>query len=401
MDYSLSARIKTIYLLILSSGLFFTSSTVVLALLSGFQIVLYFASGLSVQGLFSAYKRILILAVIVTISFLFIPSDPTTNHTVLTLFHYPLHLYWGEWPNIAAMLLRIITLITASLWVRDSERSGAFIESLRWLKIPETVAIAVDAGLQLSQRRKGPKKHGKKKKGGKNKVAITFQQIKSGELRFFDDLLNKAYQKVNHFLQERYSNISGAKRHDITIILTVVTAALSLKLLQLLPGLPIAPGHKNLVIVPLIVIATLATHSRYGGFSAGLAIGISSFLLGYGKFGVLEIAHFALPGLVSDILAPLVLAKSRKFLIIRFALLGAVIGLTRFAANFLIIILAGAPLLAWAAFLPMLVSQTAFGALSALIGAYIVQKIKSGQLFEVTDATQKKSQSEEESTKNV
>ncbi|EDY87444.1 hypothetical protein GP5015_925 [gamma proteobacterium HTCC5015] len=153
--------------------------------------------------------------------------------------------------------------------------------------------------------------------------------------------------------------------------------------------------------MPLIVIATLATHSRYGGFSAGLAIGISSFLLGYGKFGVLEIAHFALPGLVSDILAPLVLAKSRKFLIIRFALLGAVIGLTRFAANFLIIILAGAPLLAWAAFLPMLVSQTAFGALSALIGAYIVQKIKSGQLFEVTDATQKKSQSEEESTKNV
>jgi hypothetical protein len=170
-----------------------------------------------------------------------------------------------------------------------------------------------------------------------------------------------------------------------------VAAAMSLKLLQLLPGLPIAPGHKNLVIVPLIVIATLMTNSRRGGFSAGLAIGIASFMLGYGKFGVLEIAHFALPGLASDILAPLILAGNQRLILVRFALLGAAIGLTRFAANFLIIILAGAPALAWAVFTPMLISQTTFGALSALIGAYVVGKIKNDTLLN-TSSTEDKTQ---------
>lgn len=387
MENSITARAKVIYLILLSTGLFFIQQVSVLLAVTGLQLGLYALARLPLGNLLQAFKRVLLLAIVIVISFVLIPSTENALATDWQTPWFTLHFYFGELSVAAFMLLRIVALLTASIWVRDSEPAGAFIAALRWLRIPEVIAIAVDAGISLSSRRGAGNGSGRGRgQGAGKKLKVTFAQIKSGKLDFFDDLLNRSYRRASQFLQENYAGLTSTKRHDAAIILTVVTAAMSLKLLQLLPGLPIAPGHKNLVIVPLIVIATLATKSRYGGFSAGLAIGIVSFMLGYGKFGVLEIAHFALPGLASDFLAPLVLAGNQRLMLLRFALLGAAIGLTRFAANFLIIVLAGAPALAWAVFTPMLISQTVFGALSALIGAYVVSKIKNGTLLNTSSS---------------
>jgi hypothetical protein len=145
-------------------------------------------------------------------------------------------------------------------------------------------------------------------------------------------------------------------------------------LLQILPGLPFAPGHKNIVVIPLLLMASLATRSRFGGLSAGAAVGIVSFLLGYGKFGAFEILQFALPGLLADLLAPVLVGGSGLGLLVRLAILGALLGLARFAANFMVLMLAGSPELAWLAFTPMLISQVMFGGLSGLVCVYVVKR---------------------------
>ena len=175
--------------------------------------------------------------------------------------------------------------------------------------------------------------------------------------------------------------MSDEVKHDAAIILAVVVAVMSLKLLQLLPGLPFAPGHKNLIVIPLLVMASMTTHGRFGGMAAGFSVGIVSFLMGYGKFGIFEILHFALPGLMADLLVPLLVGGSGFLLLTRLAVLGALIGLTRFAANFMILILVGSPALAWAVFVPMLASQLLFGSLSCIVCLYIVKKHQNNELL--------------------
>ena len=148
---------------------------------------------------------------------------------------------------------------------------------------------------------------------------------------------------------------------------------MGLKALQVLPGLPVAPGHKNLLIVPFFLLASALTHGRFGGLWTGLTTGLVSVMLGYGKYGILEVAHFAVPGLMADLLLPLTHRRGPRWLRLgEFAVVGALMGAGRFAANFLVIVLAGAPWTAFVIYLPMLGSQVAFGAISALVAVVVL-----------------------------
>ena len=123
------------------------------------------------------------------------------------------------------------------------------------------------------------------------------------------------------------------------------------------------------------------TYMRWGGSTAGLAVGIVSFMLGYGKYGILEIAHFVVPGVLADILMPLAHARSRGMQIVQYAAIGAVLGFGRFAANLLVIVLAGAPQIAFVLFLPALISQVSFGALSCFVSLVIVNRAPESEVL--------------------
>ena len=60
--------------------------------------------------------------------------------------------------------------------------------------------------------------------------------------------------------------------------------------------------------------------------------------------------------------------------IVQYAAIGAVLGFGRFAANLLVIVLAGAPQIAFVLFLPALISQVSFGALSCFVSVVIVNR---------------------------
>ncbi len=71
---------------------------------------------------------------------------------------------------------------------------------------------------------------------------------------------------------------------------------------------------------------------------------------------------------MADLLLPLVRLNHPTWLrLIEFGLIGGLLGLGRFTANYLVILLAGAPTMALILYLPMLVSQVVFGGISAFV----------------------------------
>jgi hypothetical protein len=392
MESALSAKVKVFYLFGMAAGLFFISDWRWFVLLATVQMVAWFVSGLGLKPVLKALNRLKWFILLIIISYLLIPPANSAPDYQIDFGLFTLSFYLTGLEHAGLMLSRVLLLVISSLWTRLSEPAGSFVIALKQLGIPQTVAIVIDAGLALTSgdskgkdKQKGQGKGDGKGKGqGRlRKTQILFADIRQGKFGFVDDLIGGAMKKAGLYLTEHYPDMEEKIRHDAAIILAVVVAIMSLKLLQLLPGLPFAPGHKNLLVIPLLALAAMSTHGKYGGFAAGFAVGIVSFLMGYGKFGVFEVLQFALPGLMADIMLPLLMAGSGLWLLIKLAFMGALIGLTRFAANFMILMLAGSPELAWLVFAPMLISQVLFGSLSCLVCIYVVNKFRDNKILTI------------------
>lgn len=213
---------------------------------------------------------------------------------------------------------------------------------------------------------------------GAGEAQIGWADVRAGRVQAFLDVFERGLERARRWLAERYPELDAARVRDLSLVLALCLTVMGLKVLQVLPGIPFASGHKNILIVPLFLYVAHATNMRFGAFAAGTAVGIVSFLLGYGKFGVLEIAHFALPGLLADLITPWLRATTPAGRLAQYVVAGTVLGLGRFAANFLAILLAGAPDVAFLLFAPLLVSQVAFGALSGFVSVLLIKPRPAG-----------------------
>lgn len=389
--------LKLVVVLALAVILFFVKTPAVLGLLLAAQLVVWVAARLSVRALWRSVYRLRIFFLFILVSYAFISTgDGSLDRWLpLALADWTLEINVGGVAFAALMCLRVAILVIASAWMQRSAPAGALVDALRMLKLPESLAITVDATLALLAGG-GGSGHGTGKGRGNGRgrhkqdsetSGISFRAIRRGELGGINELIDRSLRRARNYLRERYPDLGERALHDMTIVLAVSLAVMGLKVLQILPGVPIASGHKNIIIVPLLLFAAAATHSRLGGLLAGTAVGIVSFLLGYGKYGVLEIAHFALPGLLADLLMPLLRAQGRTGRLVQFAFAGVLLGAGRFTANLLVIFLAGAPLPAFILFAPMLISQITFGALSCFASILIVRKERSTRSIEL-DSTE-------------
>ena len=336
------------------------------------QLMFWLGSALPLAGIWAAIRRLRWFFLIILLSYAFIGTDSDQWYSV-TIGPWAMTISLTSMQLALLMCLRVITLVIASSWVRLSSPKDAFVGGLRAMGLPELVALGIDATLDNLG---GGARHGKGDGGGRHRNkqpaqadanSLTFAQIRSGDVTVATDWFARHFKKAKEALADRYQELPAATIHDLTIVLGVSLAIMSLKLLQILPGLPIAPGHKNILIIPLLLFAARATNGRFGATSTSMVAGIVSFMLGYGKYGILELAHFIVPGMLADVLSPLARAKIRPGRLFQFILIGAILGLGRFAANFLIIILAGAPQIAFVLYLPILLSQVTFGALSGFV----------------------------------
>ena len=146
-----------------------------------------------------------------------------------------------------------------------------------------------------------------------------------------------------------------------------------IRFMKIAPGFPIAPGHKNVLIIPFFILATRLTQQKFAATSIGFLSGIIHFISGFGKFGPLGIIQFALLGFIIDIL--MLLFRQNKSILI-FALVGAIAGLTRVSIEIGLAWILGMPVEYYLFYSPYIISQCTFGALSAIVTKYLIHKIK-------------------------
>lgn len=398
----IASRLQVLYLLALAVVLFVLRQPWPLLALFGLQVGLWGAAG-TLLPVLRIFRRLLFFFLLILLSYAFLPLSGGAD------------IWWGAdmggWaPRVnlagievaALMCLRVWTLVMASAWVQQTASAEGFVGALRDLRVPEFLAITIVVTLSLvaGQGGGGAKGGGRGKGGGKNRagpeageqadeeageqadeqgggrlagIGRILARIGKGDWSFLSDSVTSGLERAQRGIAAQHPGMAEQRTAELALIAGVALAILSLKMMRVMPGLPLAPGHKNLVMIPLFLLAAHWSTLRLGGLWTGITVGVVSFLLGFGKYGILEVAQFAVPGLMADLLSPLLKARSRGGRLAQFVLVGLLLGLGRFAANILVIVLAGAPQAAFVIFLPMLFSQMAFGGLSGLVSLAIIQ----------------------------
>ena len=164
--------------------------------------------------------------------------------------------------------------------------------------------------------------------------------------------------------------LSADARRDVAIISGMALTMLGVKVLKLLPGLPFAPGHKGIILLPLYLLAAAKTRTRFGATLTGATMGTVAFLLGDGRYGIFEIAKHIMPGLIIDLLYPLAhrisgTTRTRRLLV--WSTVGVTAALGRFGTVMLVTIATEPPAIVYAILLPGLLVHAIFGALSGII----------------------------------
>ena len=104
---------------------------------------------------------------------------------------------------------------------------------------------------------------------------------------------------------------------------------------------------------------------------------------------------------MADLLLPVVRPSHPKWLrFIEFGLIGGLLGIGRFAANVLVILLAGAPGMAFVLYLPMLASQVFFGAVSAFVSMAVLDLASRPAVVISTEAVAAPPREEEDKTRD-
>ena len=400
MNKWLSPEIRLGYLISVVLLVVVIPSPVVTLTLLALQVVLWILCSVGRRPVTRILKRLGIFFLVIGISYAFfsvgdVQLDRWTDVEV------------GSWTivvNLAGvwtafvMGLRVLVLVMASVWVQQTGSPGDLIRAFERFGVPPFIAASIDATIQLASgasgsggRTGGGGGSGGGGGGGRGqrkehldkpeKVSLEFDQIRRGNLAFITDMVTRGLDRAERLVIRANPDMEREQAKDIAIIVGMATAIMGTKLLQVLPGIPIAPGHKNVVIIPFLLLASRLTHRRFGGLWTGLTAGVVSVLSGYGQYGILEIAQFAMPGLMADLLLPLVRPSHGKWLrFAEFGLVGGLLGIGRFTANVLVIFLAGAPAAAFVLYLPMLASQVFFGAVSAFVSMAILDSVGGRQV---------------------
>jgi hypothetical protein len=183
--------------------------------------------------------------------------------------------------------------------------------------------------------------------------------------------LKRSLKHAGRRVEARHPDLPPGLAHDVGVLTAIAMVMLSLKMLKTLPGLPFAPGHKNAVLLPLYLLAADLTRSRFGATSAGLTMGILSFLMGDGRYGIFEIFKHVTPGLMTDLIYPLVRRVTRPSVLV-LALLGVVLAAGRFATELGVALALGVPKSFYAYIGGVAVTHLVAGALSGFLSRVLL-----------------------------
>ncbi|GIW41457.1 MAG: hypothetical protein KatS3mg076_2034 [Candidatus Binatia bacterium] len=330
-------------------------------------------------------RRFSVFALFVLLSYAFTSVEAEADRWVsVGLAGTALPLNVGGLLLGALMLLRVFGVVAASQIAREGD-PRAVARGLLRLGVPERIAVPIDLVLDLlgperSERRKESSERKKEKgegsPGGSRGGFLALRQRLRGlgpaQVRGLVERVDAQIERA----RRRFEGRSGEAVADMAVVAGVSLAMLGFKAVKVLPGLPVAPGHKMVVLLPLYVFAALRTRSRLGATYTGLTMGSVAFLMGDGRYGVFEILKHVTPGALCDLVVPLVVGRGR----LAWCLFGALVGSGRFATTFAVVALTQAPAVAYAFFLPELVTSLVFGFFSGYVAFHLARLVTEGEV---------------------
>ncbi len=199
-------------------------------------------------------------------------------------------------------------------------------------------------------------------------------RMASGDVAFLTDrALERIYNAEEQVTNDAEASVAAGDRRpsvdarDVGVIAGLTLTMLAIRAVRILPAIPFAPGHKLVLLTPFYVVASLMTRGRAGATWVGLTMGVVSFLTGDGKYGVFEILKHVMPGILCDLLVPLLTAGGRRPSRWVWVVTSAFLAAGRFGAIFVVTLLAQPPALAFAFLLPGLAVHVSFGIAAGFI----------------------------------
>ena len=352
----LSPILRILYILIVSVCIFvFNNIYVVLGLLA-LQVILWLSFQIPLKKL-KPLKRVRTFLLVLIFFYAFFHGK--NDFILLSIKKLNFGISYDGFYAGLFMSSKLLTMLLATFVVRFTTTSQQFMNGLKSLGLSNDFSLIIDGILATIESQ--PKKKNKKKKG--NEKGISIKSVLKGNFTPITDLINSKLDEA----RAKFAN------NDVAIISAFSLIVTLIRFMKITPGFPIAPGHKNVLIIPFFILASRLTDKKFAGTSIGFLSGIIHFMSGFGKYGPLGIVQFALLGLVIDLF---MLLFKRSNSVVLFCLIGLVAGFTRVSAEIGLAWLLRMPVEYYLFYLPYVTSQCLFGLASGVVTKYLITKIK-------------------------
>jgi hypothetical protein len=145
--------------------------------------------------------------------------------------------------------------------------------------------------------------------------------------------------------------------------------------------MPVMQGAKTMFFIPMYMLAADRTHTRWGGTTAGGIMGFIAFLNGDSRYGIFEVLKHLVPGMVIDLVWPLVRRLPLRMWIL--VLVGLLAAAVRTSTQFAMILCLGSDNEAlFVIALPKLIMNGIAGAMSALVSYPVLKHLGSRAMAE-------------------
>jgi len=348
--------LRIIYILAVSVCIFvFNNIYIVLGLLT-LQIALWISLFIPLKKL-KPLKRIQTFLLVLIFFYTFFHGE--IDFILISIKKWKFGVSYSGFYAGLFMASKLLTMLLATFVVRFTTSSQEFMTGLKSLGLSNDFSLIIDGILKTIETQ--PKK--KNKDSNKKGKGISIKSVLKGNFSEIVDLINSK-------LDEARANFAN---NDIAIISAFSLIVTLIRFMKITPGFPIAPGHKNVLIIPFFILASKLTNKKFAGTSIGFLSGIIHFMSGFGKYGPLGILQFALLGLVVDLFM-LLFKKSNSIVI--YSIIGLVAGFTRVSSEIGLAWLLRMPVEYYLFYLPYVTSQCLFGMASGAVTKYLVGKIK-------------------------
>jgi hypothetical protein len=378
----LDPRWKVLYLVAVTAGTLTLPQPLrayAVAALLMLQVVLLALLAVPFRELVRMTTRLKFLFLFLIGCYLLLPAPPGDQVAEWTLpwFDWTLSLNLTGLATAVLMCGQILTVILASAVIRLSGSETDLVDGLHKLRCPRLLVYSIDNTLALLagqpgiEKRKGSRPAGSPVAARPGYLTIVRRLVR-GDAAF---LIQAIQSDIDQASQRSRRIMTSADRadgrlvHDVSIVSGIALLMMSMKMLKVLPGIPLAAGHKVAILIPLYILAAQLTYSRFGATTAGMIMGLLSYLNGDGRYGIFEILKHVVPGLAIDLLWPLFRRLPRRIWL--YSLLGFLAALCRLVTELVLAALLGARWEVYLFLTARVISSLSAGALGGAI-TYVV-----------------------------